>query len=104
MPFQKGHKTKGAGRPRKTDEIRITATAIESITKKYGSLEKGFIALLESEEPTLIKFVFEHAAGKPREKLDVDMNQEIEHVQVIQLPSNGRAITTGLPRNNTSDN
>jgi len=102
MPFVKGQKVKGAGRPRKTDEIRITATAIESITAKYGSLKAGFIALLESKEPTLIKFVFEHAAGKPREKMDVDVNQEIEHIQVIQLPSNGRPLPT--QRGNISEN
>lgn len=93
MPFKKGDPTtKKGGRPRKVDELRITKLSVEAITEKYGGLKEGFMALLESKEPTLIKFVFEHAAGKPREKVDVDVNKEIETVQIIQLPYNGRPL------------
>jgi hypothetical protein len=93
MPFVKGQPAPlNAGRKKKTDEIKITSIALSSIVKKYDSLEKGFIHLLESKEPSLIKFVFEHAAGKPREKMDVDVNKDVEHVQIIQLPSNNRSL------------
>lgn len=90
MAFVKGKATPGAGRKKKVDELKIRNIAVESITEKYGSLKDGFLALLNSKESVLVKFVFEHAAGKPREKVDVDMNQEVEHIQVIQLPYNNR--------------
>jgi hypothetical protein len=92
MPFIKGHaNTKLGGRKKKDEDLRITNVAIESIEEKYGSLKNGFLALLETKEPSLIKFVFEHAAGKPKEKVDVNMSNETETVQIIQLPFNGRS-------------
>lgn len=94
MAFTKGSpNTKKGGRPKKVDEERVTTKALAAIVEKYGSLEAGFKALLESKEPMLIKFAFEHAAGKPREKMDVDVNKEVETVQIIQLPSNNRSVT-----------
>jgi hypothetical protein len=80
----------GGGRPKKHEEEKTVATALSAVVKKYGSLEDGFIALLESGEPSLIKFVFEHAAGKPRERIDMTMDGEINSVQLIRLPDNGR--------------
>jgi hypothetical protein len=92
MPFIKGHaNTKLGGRKKKDEDLKITNVAIESIEEKYGSLKNGFLALLDTKEPSLIKFVFEHAAGKPKEKVDVNMNNETETVQIIQLPFNGRS-------------
>jgi hypothetical protein len=43
--------------------------AIDAVVKYYGSIEDGLIALLQSGEPGLQKFVFEHAIGKPTEKV-----------------------------------
>lgn len=57
----------GAGRPTKADERRVRDLSVKAIVKMYGSEEKGFIALLKSGEAVLIKFVFEHAYGKPKE-------------------------------------
>lgn len=71
-------------------EKRVIETSLSAITERYGSLKDGFIALLDSKQPQLIKFVFEHAVGRPKEKLDIDTVKRIEHVQVIQLPHNGR--------------
>lgn len=64
----KGGSRPGAGRPSKTDEERVRDLSVQAITAHYGSEEAGFKALLNSKEPVLIKFVFEHAYGKPKEK------------------------------------
>lgn len=48
--------------------------AIGALIAKYGTEEKAFEALLTSGEPSLIKFVYEHAYGKPKEK--VEMQQD----------------------------
>lgn len=65
-----GGKRIGAGRKSKAEELKIAAIAIESITQQHGSLENGFKWLLNSKEPSLIKFVFEHAAGKAPDKIE----------------------------------
>lgn len=70
----KGGKREGAGRKSKAEELKVANTAIEAITEKYGSLKQGFTALLNSGEQALIKWVFEHAAGKPQDKVDVTTN------------------------------
>lgn len=58
----------GGGRPKKADEQRVRDLSIQAIIAQYGSEEAGFKSLLASQEPVLIKFVFEHAYGKPTEK------------------------------------
>jgi hypothetical protein len=67
----KGGARQGSGRKSKAEELKVANTAIEAITEKYGSLKGGFTALLNSGEQSLIKWVFEHAAGKPQDKLDL---------------------------------
>ncbi len=62
-----------SGRKSKVDELKVQNLAVKSIESKYGSVEKGFKSLLETGEPSLIKFVWEHAVGKPREKVDMNM-------------------------------
>lgn len=64
----KGGQRPGAGRPSKTDEERVRDLSVQAITTHYGTEEAGFQALLDSKEPVLIKFVFEHAYGKPKER------------------------------------
>jgi hypothetical protein len=63
----KGGAMPGGGRPSKVDERRVRDLSVKAIIKCYGSEEKGFQALLKSGEAVLIKFVFEHAYGKPKE-------------------------------------
>lgn len=70
----KGGAIPGAGRKSKAEELKVANQAIEAITERYGSLKDGFMALLKSEEPSLIKWVFEHAAGKPQDKVDLTTN------------------------------
>lgn len=64
-----GGARKGAGRKSIHEEIAARDIAIEAIIDVYGSLEDGMKALLASPEPSLRKFVFEHAFGKPMEKV-----------------------------------
>ena len=67
----KGGPRPGSGRPTKADEDKIVHVATKAIEEKYGSLEAGFQFLLGSGEPSLIRFAFEHATGKPREKVSI---------------------------------
>jgi hypothetical protein len=86
----KGGARIGAGRKSKAEELRIRDIAIESITEVHGGLKEGFVKLLKSMEPSLIKFVFEHAAGKPTDKIDMRADFDISPIQIIKLPDNGR--------------
>jgi hypothetical protein len=72
----KGGAIKGAGRKSKAEELKVATQAVSAITTKYGSPEAGFLALLESGEASLIKWVFEHAYGKPQDKVDVTTKGE----------------------------
>jgi hypothetical protein len=64
-----GGKRQGAGRKKVHDEIAARDIAINAIVNVYGSLEQGMTALLKTGEPSLQKFVFEHAIGKPADKV-----------------------------------
>lgn len=68
----KGGARPGAGRKPKFEEMEIKSLALSAITKVYGGLEDGFIALLKSDDQSLKKFVFEHAAGKPKENVSLE--------------------------------
>jgi hypothetical protein len=77
-----GHSTKGfAGRKTKVDEERVRTLSVKAIIETYGGEQEGFTALLQSGESVLIKWVFEHAYGKPTEKVDLNAN-----VAVIRPP------------------
>lgn len=82
----KGGARPGAGRPPKTDEERVRDLSVQAITAHYGSEEKGFKALLDSKEPVLIKFVFEHAYGKPKEKHELTGKGGNPICPTIKLP------------------
>ncbi len=69
----KGGVRPGAGRPSKHDEDRVRDVALRAILKVHGTEEKAFEFLLQHEEPTLIRFAYEHAFGKPKERQDVAM-------------------------------
>jgi hypothetical protein len=78
------------------DENEVINLSLKAIEDKYGGLKEGFIALLDSKEPVLIKWVFEHAFGKPKEKIDIDVNKTVENVQIIQIPHNNRDNVHGI--------
>jgi hypothetical protein len=70
----KGGARVGAGRKPVHEEIKARDLAISAIVSKFGSLEKGLVSLLDSGEPTLVKFVYEHAIGKPKDTIDHQNN------------------------------
>lgn len=76
----------GGGRPKKADEQRVRDLSVKAIVAHYGSEEAGFKSLLESKEPVLIKFVFEHAYGKPTEKHELDGAILLNSAPVTKLP------------------
>jgi hypothetical protein len=65
-----GGKRPGAGRKPKVDEDKVRGLAIKAIEARHGSVENGLSSLIDSGEPSLIKFVYEHAIGKPKEKVE----------------------------------
>ena len=66
----RGGKRPGSGRKTKAEELKVANIAMDAIIEKHGSLKKGFQWLLSSGEASLIKFAFEHAFGKPTEKIE----------------------------------
>jgi hypothetical protein len=72
-----GFKKAGPGRPTKADEDKVRNLAIGAIIAKYGSEEAGFLALMNSKEPSLMKWVYEHGYGKPKEFVDITTNQPL---------------------------
>ncbi len=93
-----GGKREGAGRKPKADEEKVRNLAIAAIETTHGSLENGFAKLLQSGEASLIKFVWEHAVGKPRERMDIDVegNGVGGPAVIIQAPG---GIEVNLPVN-----
>lgn len=67
----RGGARKGAGRKSIATEEQTREKAKAAILAKYETLEKGLESLLSSGEPSLIRFVFEHAFGKPQEEVDI---------------------------------
>lgn len=61
-----------SGRKSKFEELEVQSLALAAIKNVYGGLQEGFEALLREKEPSLRKFVFEHAAGKPKENVSVE--------------------------------
>lgn len=81
-----GGKRQGAGRPPKVEEEKVRSLSLSAIQSIYGSEENGFKALLESGDPGLKKWVFEHAYGKPTDKVDMtSAGEKIGGVQVEVL-------------------
>ena len=70
MASRGGHR-ENSGRKPKDEREKVRGLAISSIIKRFGSEEEGFESLLASGEASLIKFVFEHAYGKPKEQIEI---------------------------------
>lgn len=71
MAKPKGGARQGAGRKPIAIEEKVQELCQNAIIAKYGSLEAGITALLESKSDRLKMFAFEHALGKPTEKVDL---------------------------------
>lgn len=92
-----GGKREGSGRKPKADEEKVRNLAIAAIEEKHGTLQAGFVKLLESGEASLIKFVWEHAVGKPREKMDLDLDNPFGGPAIIIQAPDG--VSINLPDN-----
>jgi len=65
-----GHSTKGrAGRKPKAEEQKTAAICRAALIRIYGDDEKVIEAMMQTEEPALMKWVLEHAYGKPVDKV-----------------------------------
>jgi len=73
-----GGARKGAGRKPLSEELKTADLCRSAIINHFGSLEKGLIYLITSQEPALMKFVFEHAYGKPTDKVEQSGGIEIK--------------------------
>lgn len=74
----------GSGRRSIADEENTRAKAKAAISGLYGSVEEGLKKLLQSGEPVLIRFVYEHACGKPPDQVDVTTNgKDISTKEII---------------------
>lgn len=73
----------GNGRKPIAEEQKTRELCRAAITGKYGTVQDGIQSLLESGKETLIKFVFEHAIGKPTDK--VDMKHSIQEGQKFKI-------------------
>lgn len=71
-----GGKRIGAGRKSVASEEKTRELCKAAINAKFGSVEAGLKYLIESGEPSLIKFVYEHAFGKPMDEVDVTSGGE----------------------------
>ena len=59
----------GGGRRSAADEQETRSICIKALESRYGNLQLAVEALIKSKEPALIKFVYEHALGKPKEEI-----------------------------------
>lgn len=66
-----------AGRKSAAEEWNTRNLCQKAIETKYGGLSEGCQALLDSKEPVLMRWVFEHALGKPVDK--VELNGETDN-------------------------
>lgn len=73
----KGGARPGAGRKTIAAELGTANLAKKALIARYGSLENSLQSLLDSGEPALIKFVHEHAFGKPTEKVEHSGGQQL---------------------------
>ncbi len=73
----------GAGRKSVASEEKTKELCKAAIQGKYGSVENGIKKLLESNEPSLIKFVYEHALGKPTDEVNLKSDGEVVKAYTI---------------------
>lgn len=87
----RGGKRQGAGRKSRAEEMMTAELARTALTTKYGTLEKALLEMWDSKEPALMKFVAEHAFGKPTENVNLN-SENMGSVVLFELPKNGREL------------
>jgi hypothetical protein len=78
--------------------VHARTIALNALEKRFGSLDAAFEHLLNSGVPSLVMYAYQMGFGKPQEnaKIEVTHNQ-VQTVQVIQLPHNERDIIDITP-------
>lgn len=66
-----------SGRKPRAFEIESQKAAMDAMLEKFGTPHAAFGALLESGEPSLIKFAYEWAFGKPTERIEQSGEMEL---------------------------
>lgn len=89
----KGGARQGAGRKSLAEEQQTALKARKAIIAKYKSIEGGLEHLLDSDEPQLVKWVFEHALGKPVESVEID--GEVSHELTFKVIRGNKDRSTG---------
>jgi hypothetical protein len=67
---RRGGKRPGSGRKPLAEEMKTQVIAMNALVSRYGSQELALQAALDSGKDQLIKFVYEHAFGKPQDKIE----------------------------------
>ena len=88
---------KNSGRRPTAIDLKTSELARESLTEYYGSLKDAMLAALEDKDTIMRKFVYEHAFGKPTDKIQLDVDGNLPTIQIIQIPDNGRTRSTTEP-------
>jgi hypothetical protein len=94
----RGGKRQGAGRKSRAEEMKSAEIAQRAMVNRYGTLEKAMVGMLDSQEPSLIKFVAEHAFGKPIDNLNLNADG-VGGVILFELPKNGRELAEEAIKN-----
>jgi hypothetical protein len=84
----KGGARPGAGRKSIAEEFKTSDLCRQAIITRFGSLEEGLIYLIKTGEPNLMKFVFEHAIGKPTEHLNVELPETVKSFVIERASTN----------------
>jgi hypothetical protein len=84
----------GSGRKTVAAEEKTRSLCKAAIAGVYGSVEDGLKSLLLSQEPALVKFVFEHALGKPPEDIDLKADGKLE--LIVKYEDRGNTEQTSL--------
>jgi hypothetical protein len=96
-----GGKREGAGRKTAAEERQTRILALAAIIKKYGGEQESMEAMLNGNDTSMIKWVFEHAFGKPTEnvnlkgELDVFWN-EIKNYGANRKTDDSSGLSGGL--------
>lgn len=68
---ERGGPRPNSGRKAKAVELKTAAVCKSALNSLYGGDEEAIIAVWNMGEPSLIKFILEHAFGKPTDNLNL---------------------------------
>ena len=71
MAKERGGAREGAGRKPKAVELKAAELCKSVLVDLYGGEKEGLIAAWNMREPTIIKFILEHAFGKPTDNINL---------------------------------